>query len=153
MKAGVIVIVAVAVLGGGALLLAHNSSSKSSKTSQPSSSATSSKTTESSANTATPVAVNGVKAVSITADDSNAMPDTINVSRGDKVTVTFNVSSQGVYHGGLTFKSTDPVVQSDPIAPGSSGDVTFTATKSFKFTPYWYQSGVKKDYLVSVNVQ
>jgi hypothetical protein len=30
--------------------------------------------------------------------------------------------------------------------------VTFVASKSFKFTPYWYQSNVQKDYFITVNV-
>jgi len=38
------------------------------------------------------------------------------------------------------------------IAPGNSKAVTFIADHSFTFQPYWFQSGVKKDYLVTVTV-
>jgi hypothetical protein len=76
---------------------------------------------------------------------------TLNVKKGDKITVTFKVDTNNVYHGGLEFKS--DVVSSKPIKPGDSDTVTFTADKSFDFTPYWYQSQIKKDYLISVKVQ
>ena len=155
-KVIVIVIIAAVVVGGGAVLLtsgkSKNNASETSKTSTSSSAPKANSTDEATTDTATPTEQAGTKTVSITADDTSATPDTVNVNQGDKVVITFNVKSQGVYHGGLEFKSADPVIESDPIQPGSSGNVTFTATKSFKFTPYWYQSGIKKDYLISVNV-
>lgn len=155
-KIVIVVAIAVIVIVGGVVALNSGNDKKSSNTTtQPSSS--SSKTTpkstdQSTAQTVTPVSKDGTETVTINANDTSATPNMLNVTKGDKVVITFNVLSQGTYHGGLTFKSADPVVESDPIQAGSSGDVTFTATKSFQFTPYWYQSGVKKDYVVSVNV-
>jgi len=154
-KVVIIVVIAAVVVGGGAVLLTSNksknanqASKQAAQTSAPKENSTDQATTQ----TSTPTEQAGTKTVAITADDTSATPDTVNVNQGDKVVITFNVKSQGVYHGGLEFKSADPVIESDPIQPGSSGNVTFTATKSFKFTPYWYQSGVKKDYQISVNV-
>ncbi|HSX05088.1 MAG TPA: hypothetical protein VLF69_01315 [Candidatus Saccharimonadales bacterium] len=89
----------------------------------------------------------------VSANDDNASPESINVKKGDTVKITFKVEDQGTYHGGLQFKNADLGLDSGPIAVGSSGTVSFTAGKSFKFTPYWYQSSVQKDYFVTVNVQ
>ncbi|HSX15248.1 MAG TPA: cupredoxin domain-containing protein [Candidatus Saccharimonadales bacterium] len=154
-KVVIIVVIAAVVVGGGAVLLTSNksksanqASKQTAQTSTPKENSTDQATTQ----TSTPTEQAGTKTVAITADDTSATPDTVNVNQGDKVVITFNVKNQGVYHGGLEFKSADPVIESDPIDPGESGNVTFTATKSFKFTPYWYQSGVKKDYQISVNV-
>jgi len=154
-KVVIIVVIAAVVVGGGAVLLTSNksknanqASKQAAQTSAPKENSTDQATTQ----TSTPTEQAGIKPVAITAAATSTTPDTVNVNQGDKVVITFNVKSQGVYHGGLEFKSADPVIESDPIQPGSSGNVTFTATKSFKFTPYWYQSGVKKDYQISVNV-
>jgi hypothetical protein len=86
----------------------------------------------------------------INANDDSADVKTVNVKKGDSVSITFNVKEEGTYYGGLQFKS--DTVSSDPIKPGKSGTVTFTADKSFDFTPYWYESNVKKNYVISVNV-
>lgn len=91
--------------------------------------------------------------VTIQANDTNASMEAINAVNGQTVNITFAVSTEGTYHGGLEFKSTDPAIDSGPIAEGSSKTVSFIATKSFKFTPFWYQSGVQKDYFVTVNVK
>lgn len=89
----------------------------------------------------------------ITANDDSADHEAITVKKDAKVTLTFTVEKSGVYHGGLQFKSDDPQIDSGPIAPGDSKAVTFTADKSFSFTPYWYASGVKKNYMIDVTVQ
>jgi hypothetical protein len=89
----------------------------------------------------------------ITANDDSADHETVTVKKGAKVNLTFAVEKSGVYHGGLQFKSDDPQIDSGPIAPGDSKTVTFTADKSFSFTPYWYASGVKKNYMINVTVQ
>jgi archaellum component FlaF (FlaF/FlaG flagellin family) len=91
--------------------------------------------------------------VTVTATDDNADHTTISIKKGASVKLTFKVSQDGVYHGGLQFKSTDPAIDSGPIAPGKTKTITFTANKSFSFQPYWYASGVKKDYLITINVQ
>jgi hypothetical protein len=50
--------------------------------------------------------------------------------------------------------STNAMLESEEdFAEGKSGTATFVATKSFKFTPLWYQSNVQKDYFVTVNVK
>jgi hypothetical protein len=88
----------------------------------------------------------------IKANDAGADHETIAVGKGTKVNLKFDVDEKGVYHGGLDFKSTDPAVDSGPIDTGESKSVSFTADKSFSFTPYWYRSGVKKDYVIAVQV-
>ncbi|HKR82412.1 MAG TPA: hypothetical protein VJR27_05460 [Candidatus Saccharimonadales bacterium] len=88
----------------------------------------------------------------LTANDSSADHEAITVKKGAQVSLTFVVEKSGVYHGGLQFKSTDPALDSGPIAPGDSKTITFSADKTFSFTPYWYASGVKKDYVITVNV-
>jgi hypothetical protein len=89
----------------------------------------------------------------VQANDTSATPDTITATKGQAVNITFAVSSNGTYHGGLDFKSTDPALDSGAIPTGISKRVSFIADKSFKFTPYWYQSNVQKDYFVTVNVR
>jgi hypothetical protein len=58
-----------------------------------------------------------------------------------------------VYHGGLEFKGDTTSIDSGSIAPGASKTITFVADQSFNFIPYWYQSQVKKDYMIAVKVQ
>jgi len=50
----------------------------------------------------------------ITADDSGASPDVVNVAAGSIVEITFNVSATNVYHGGLEFKSPNLNTGRDP---------------------------------------
>jgi len=88
----------------------------------------------------------------INANDSSADHEAVSVKKGANVSIMFMVETSGTYHGGLEFISTDPAIDSGPIATGESKAVTFTATKSFTFQPYWYASQVKKDYLITVNV-
>jgi plastocyanin len=155
MNKAIIAVVAVVVIAGGAFLLMKQSGNKdaNSSSSQTSSSSSAQKS-DVTAKTAPPADTSVASApVDIIANDTSASPDAITVKKGDTITINFKVSSAGTYHGGLEFKSTDPAVDSGPIAQGSTGKVTFTATKSFKFTPYWYQSSVQKDYFVTVNVQ
>lgn len=89
----------------------------------------------------------------INANDSGADHETVSVKKGASVSIMFMVETSGTYHGGLQFVSTDPAIDSGPIAPGASKTVTFTANKSFSFQPYWYASQIKKDYLITVTVQ
>lgn len=91
-----------------------------------------------------------VQSFSVTADDNGATPLEITVAKGTIVDLTFNVSAQNVYHGGLEFKSS--VINTGTIQPGGSKTVAFTANDSFSFTPYWPDSGVKKDYTIKVTV-
>jgi len=89
----------------------------------------------------------------ITANDNSASLTNITVSKGVQVTINFNVSAQGTYYGGLQFKNDELGIDSGGIKTGESGKVVFTATKSFDLTPYWYQSGVKKDYKITITVE
>ncbi len=116
---------------------------------RPSSSSNNGTNTNSSASNANQAAAG--TSFTINATDDSADVTTLNVKKGDTIKITFNVQQQGVYHGGLEFRSDG--VSSGPIQPGQSKTVTFAADKSFTFTPYWYQSNVKKDYTISVNVQ
>jgi hypothetical protein len=136
------IIIAVIVVGGGIYYYSMNGYKS------PSTSSSTTSSTSPSASPAAPPATG--TAFTINANDESADITTLNVKKGDKITVTFNVKEDGTYHGGLQFDS--DVVNSKPILPGKSDTVTFTADKSFDFTPYWYQSSVKKDYVVSVHV-
>jgi FtsP/CotA-like multicopper oxidase with cupredoxin domain len=151
------IIVLVLLVGGSYILLRGKSSDKTSSgnASTQTSSGTASPTSSTNDTPATtqPASTSSATNVTITANDSSATPETINAKSGQAVTINFKVSTSGTYHGGLDFKSTDPAIDSGSIDEGSSKTVTFTATKSFAFTPYWYQSNIKKDYLIHVNVQ
>jgi len=179
MRKIIIEVLALVIIAGGVFSLMHKSSNKSvmdtntssgttttpkvTSNNQPSASkattqtqATSSPATSTTTPTApapkattTPSPLNAT----VNANDDSASPETISASNGQTVNITFNVEEQGTYHGGLEFKSTDPAIDSGPIAMGSSKVVSFTANKSFKFTPFWYASSVQKDYFVTVNVQ
>lgn len=142
MKKVVIGIVALVIIVGGGFALAHHSS-KNDAASKPATSTAAKAQSGASRATATSFTIN--------ANDETADVKTLNVKKGDTITVTFKVDTDNVYHGGLQFQS--DVVSSKAIKPGDSDTVTFTADKSFDFTPYWYQSQVKKDYLIAVNVQ
>jgi archaellum component FlaF (FlaF/FlaG flagellin family) len=138
MKKGIIIaVIAVVLIAGGVYIAMYSHHSSSNKTQ--------------SSSTLTSDSMN--PKLTITATDDNADHTTLAVKRGANVTLTFTVSQEGVYHGGLQFKSTDPAIDSGPIAPGKSKTITFTADKSFTFQPYWYASGVKKDYLITIKVQ
>lgn len=150
MKTGIIVVIVVAVLGVGAFAL-----SKSSSPAKPTTTASSTtpKTTSTPKTTNQTATANTATATSFTvnANDESADLTTLNVKKGDQITVTFKVDNNEVYHGGLEFRS--DVVSSKPIKTGGSDTVTFTADKSFDFTPFWYQSNIQKAYLVHVVVQ
>jgi plastocyanin len=146
-------VIAVVIVGGGGFLLLHKSSTKSNKSSTASTMSTSQmQQMNSSAASSAGTTSGNTMAVTVTANDESATPETITAKAGQTVKLTFNVSSKGTYHGGLDFKSIDPAIDSGSIDEGSSKTITFTATKSFKFTPYWYKSNVQKDYFVTVNV-
>lgn len=155
MKKIIIVAIAVVVLGVGAYLLLGSGSGQDSDTTTTtpaSSQAAQQPSSDQTANPITPVGSDGTSQVNITANDTTATPQSVTVKKGAKVAITFNVSTRGTYHGGLEFKNTELGLDSGSIPEGQSGKLTFTADKSFQLTPYWYQSGVKKDYMVSVNV-
>ena len=89
--------------------------------------------------------------VTITTNDSSASQTTIGVSKGAAVTMTFKVSSEGTYHGGLQFKSTNPNLSTGVIKPGGSATLKFTADHSFDFKPYW-ADGTSKNYMITIKI-
>lgn len=88
---------------------------------------------------------------SLTADDYSATPSEFSVKSGSQVTLTFNVSSEKVYYGGLDFRS--PIISTGTILPGQSKTITFSASSSFEFIPYWPASQVRKGYEIKIIVQ
>ncbi len=83
------------------------------------------------------------KEFTIEADDDGLYPsETINVNKGDKVSIIFKVRKTGVYYGGLDFKSS--VFNTGAVLPGQSTTVEFTAEDTFTFTSYWPKKNVKK---------
>lgn len=96
-----------------------------------------------------PEQVPGVQYFTIEADDAGIYPSTLNLHRG-LVELTFKVRSQGVYYGGLEFRS--DVVNIPKILPGRNLTYVFTANRSFTFTTYWPASNTRKaDAQVIVN--
>ena len=83
-----------------------------------------------------------VKTFTLEGDDVVITPAIIEVTRGDKVKITFKVRSEKVSFGGLDFRS--DYFTTNKISPGSSGDVEFTAEKSFSVVSYWPASNVEK---------
>ncbi len=90
-----------------------------------------------------------IQSFTIAADDSAATPSEISVTKDAIVQITFNVGAN-VYYGGLDFKSS--VVNSGTIMANSSKTISFKATQSFSFTPYWPASSIAKNYTIKVNV-
>lgn len=91
------------------------------------------------------------KSFAVNGSDNGADLTTITVAAGTPVTITFGADENGTYHGGLDFRSS--IVNTGTIAPGSSKSVSFTATKSFSFTPYWPATNIAKPYKINVVVQ
>lgn len=91
------------------------------------------------------------KSFTVHGNDTAADLKSITVAKGTPVTITFGADAQGTYHGGLDFRSS--VVSTGPIAPGSTKAVSFTADKSFSFTPYWPSTNIAKPYTINVVVQ
>ena len=150
----VLAVVVIVLIGGGVVLAMRHTSDKTA--SKASSSSSKGQSSTSSSNTSVSTSTtnsSSTTSISISANDTSASQTAISVSKGTHVNLTFKVDSDGVYHGGLEFKSTDPSIDTGGIKPGDSKMVSFVADKSFDFTPYWYQSGVKKDYLISITVQ
>jgi plastocyanin len=142
-KVIIAVVVVIVVAGGIALALSGNKDNTPVSTNNSNGAASTNNSNQSTANADTNYTIN--------ANDTGADVESISVKQGDTIKVTFKVNADGVYHGGLQFKS--DVVDSEGIPPGKSGTVTFVADKSFDFTPYWFQGQVKKDFLISVKVQ
>lgn len=87
----------------------------------------------------------------VNGNDATADVKNITVAAGTPVTITFGADAGTTYHGGLDFRSS--VVNTGTITPGSTKTVSFTATKSFSFTPYWPSTNIAKPYTIDVVVR
>ena len=76
------------------------------------------------------------KEFTIEADDKGLYPNSITVKKGDKVKIIFQVRSEGVYFGGLDFKST-LWGSTGKVLAGGSAVVEFTADQAAEFKSYW----------------
>jgi len=86
----------------------------------------------------------------VNGNDETADLKTISVAAGTPVSITFGADAGTTYHGGLDFRSS--VVNTGTIVPGSTKTITFTAVKSFSFTPYWPSTNIAKPYTIDVVV-
>jgi hypothetical protein len=91
------------------------------------------------------------KSFTVNGNDETADVKTITVTKGTPVTITFGADAGTTYHGGLDFRSS--VLNTGTIAPGSTKTISFTADKSFAFTPYWPSTNIAKPYTISVVVE
>lgn len=79
----------------------------------------------------------------IEADDNGFYPqNSLTVSKGSKVSLTFVVRKEGVYYGGLDFRSSK--FKTETVKPGGSTSVEFTADESFRITSYWPLTDTRK---------
>ncbi|MEX2008230.1 MAG: DUF5667 domain-containing protein [Candidatus Spechtbacterales bacterium] len=79
----------------------------------------------------------------ITADDNGySASSALRVNQGDTVRLTFNVSENNVYYGGMQFVS--GTFDTGTIAPGGSETVEFTASTTTTVSAYWPASDVLK---------
>ncbi len=83
-----------------------------------------------------------IKEFTVLADDFSLEPADLSVRKGDTVKITFKVSEDRVYYGGLSFNSNVFAIKRVPS--GGQQTVTFTADKSFTYTSNWPSSGVQK---------
>ncbi|GIW67107.1 MAG: hypothetical protein KatS3mg095_1005 [Candidatus Parcubacteria bacterium] len=81
----------------------------------------------------------------VEADDYGFYPASIEVPQNTKVILYLIVKNQNVYYGGLDFRSEK--FKTEPIKPGQSTKVEFTADKNFIIESYWPLSNVKKSEL------
>ncbi len=84
---------------------------------------------------------------SILADDNGFYIDgseitSIDVSSDSEVTITFEVSTESTYYGGLDFRSEN--FNSPDVPPGETWTTTFMADSDFTIKSYWPSSNVKK---------
>lgn len=87
----------------------------------------------------------------VNGNDATADLKVITVAAGTPVTITFGADAGTTYHGGLDFRSS--VLNTGTITPGSTKTVSFTATKSFSFTPYWPSTNIAKPYTIDIVVR
>ena len=94
--------------------------------------------------TQTPPTVTEPKITSYTvkADDYMLDPKVITVKKGDILKITFQVSKDNVYYGGLDFRS--DYFNTGKVIPGGIKEITLTPDQSFSYTSYWPSSGVQK---------
>lgn len=82
-------------------------------------------------------------ALKIEADDNGFYPqNSLAVAKGAKVNLTFVARKEGVYYGGLDFRSSK--FKTATVKPGESTSVEFVADESFKITSYWPLTDTRK---------
>ncbi|TSC67312.1 MAG: hypothetical protein G01um101466_737 [Parcubacteria group bacterium Gr01-1014_66] len=85
------------------------------------------------------------RSFTIEADDSGFYPTSVlTVPKGPEIILTFQVRSEGVYYGGLTFRAPLSPFPETSALPGESAAVSFTADKPFTISSYWPSSDVWK---------
>lgn len=99
---------------------------------------------------ATSAAAPAAQHFTVNGNDATADLKTIAVAAGTPVTITFGADAGTTYHGGLDFRSS--VLNTGTITPGTTKTVSFTATKSFSFTPYWPATNIAKPYTIDIVV-
>jgi hypothetical protein len=101
--------------------------------------------------TTSPVTAPKSQSFKVQASDTKANLTTITVAKGTPTTITFAVDANNTYHGGLDFRSAQ--LSTGTILPGKSKTISFTATTTFSFTPYWPATNTKKPYVITVVVK
>lgn len=82
-------------------------------------------------------------AFKIEADDNGFYPqNSLTVAKGAKVNLIFLVRKEGVYYGGLDFRSSK--FKTETVKPGGSTSVEFTADESFRISSYWPLTDTRK---------
>ena len=154
-----IIILALVIIGGGLWWYASQHMSPASTTTTPAQTTATvnpsaggivtitSTTTTTASTTGTPAPQH----FTVNGNDETADLKTITVPKGTPVSITFGADAGTTYHGGLDFRSS--VVSTGTITPGSTKTVSFTATQSFAFTPYWPATNIAKPYTINVVVQ
>jgi outer membrane biosynthesis protein TonB len=98
-----------------------------------------------------PTAPQEMQYFTVTADETVATPSSVTVKKGAMVHLTIQVKTEGVYYGGIDYRSS--VVNSGTIYAGQTKMITFTADQSFTLVPYWPSSGVQKQSKINIVVQ
>lgn len=83
-----------------------------------------------------------ITSYTVKADDYMLDPKVITVKKGDILKITFQVSKDNVYYGGLDFRS--KYFNTGKVLPGQVKEITLVPDQSFSYTSYWPSSGVEK---------
>ena len=84
------------------------------------------------------------KEFAISADEIRFDPAEITVKNGDNVRITFNFNDANIYKGGLDIRSDYFNVEYRKSDAERSKTIEFIADKTFTYTGYWPESGIRK---------